>query len=209
MFLSLKNHFTQEKYDFFKYNGKIRGVTKENFTMNSDRFLYQRICREYDEKNILDFFVANFAKGKVWVRDFLEEEAREDYLAHTKHIQSLSYQFANEIDKLFRDCEPTSCFKPKRGMYPDVFMYYLSGNLSIHSMVILNDMIGFISRWDKAYVGDSIWPKHSILIKKYAPFLEYDKSKLKNILKDKIKEYEHGKEQEESRTPSPKREEAA
>jgi hypothetical protein len=51
------------------------------------------------------------------------------------------------------------------------------------------DVVGCMPRWEKQITDDIIWPTYHRLIKKYTPFIEYDKEKYTNILKEKIKEY--------------------
>jgi hypothetical protein len=41
----------------------------------------------------------------------------------------------------------------------------------------------------KQITEDIIWPTHRRIIKKYTPFISYDREKYKQILKEKIKEY--------------------
>jgi len=188
LFLSLKNHFTQEKYDYFKYKGKIKNISKNSFSMSKDRFLYQRICREYDESVILDFFVANFIKGKVWIRDFLEEEAKDDYMSYMKRKQAITYNFDNELSKALSKVENVqSLFRNNGGQYPEIINLYLNNEISIETMAILNSFIGFSDKFDQKLGKDDIlWSKIRLLCLKVQNFLEYDRSKIKNILKDKI-----------------------
>ena len=208
LFLALKNHFTRDSYDFFKYRGKVN-ASADSFMSRRDRFQFQKLSRLHSEDDMRDFIVSNIVSGKTWVGDFLDDDAEENYLKHLKVKQSLSYTFTNELDCIFTKSSPTRCFKIRKNEYPDLFMMYLSGNLSIETMVVLNNFVNYIPLWDHVYDNDPVWTKHSILLKKYTPFLEYDKMKLKIILKDKIKEYEHGEEQEAIRAPSPERENAA
>jgi hypothetical protein len=208
MFLALKNHFTRDNYDFFRYRGKVN-ASPDSFMSRKDRFQFQKLSRLHNEENMRDFIVANILAGKTWVGDFLDDDAEENYLKHLKIKQSLSYMFANELDDMFRDSRPITTFRTGKDRYPSGFMYYLSGRVTIETMVILNCLINYIPKWDSFYPDDPIWSKHSMLIKKYAPFLEYDKNKMKVILKDKIKEYDHGEEQETSRQARPQKENAA
>lgn len=201
LYLALKNHFTRDSYDFFKYRGKTN-ASPDSFMSRKDRFQFQRLSRKVSEAEMQDFIVANILAGKKWIGDFLDDDADDNYNKHLKIRQSLSYIFANELDDILSDAKS---FKPRKDGYPTLFLSFLSGRITIETMVILNNMIDYISKWDRFYDDDPIWTKQSILIKKYAPFLEYDKTKLKTVLKDKIKEYEHGKEQETRRTQSPER----
>lgn len=201
LFLSMKNHFTQEKYDYFKYRGKIKNISKENFAINKDRFLYQRLCRQYDDKAIHDFFVANFVKGKVWVRDFLEEEARDDYMAYLKRKQSLTYTFTNDLDKLFSNYSPDKAFRVKNGM-PPILNAVMCGTVSPETFTILDRFLQLSEIYDQQLRDDFIWSKYRLLSKKFYPFLDYDKDRMKSILKEKINEYRLPSERhEKSRTP--------
>jgi hypothetical protein len=195
MFLALKNHFTRDNYDFFRYRGKVN-ASPDSFMSRKDRFQFQKLSRLHNEENMRDFIVSNILAGKSWVGEFLDDDAEENYLKHLKIRQSLSYIFTNELDGLFRNGQPIVTFRVYKDRYPSSFMYYLSGRVTIETMVILNNLINYVPKWDIFYSDDSIWPKHSMMIKKYAPFLVYDKQKMKAILKDKIKEYDHGEEQE-------------
>ena len=208
LYLALKNHFTRDSYDFFRYHGKTN-ASHDSFMGRKDRYQFQKLSRLYDESELTGFIVANLLAGKSWVGDLLDEDAQEVYKKYTKINQSLSYHFTNELDRLFTQCTPSECFRTHKNEHPIIFMEYLSSKVSIQTMVILNTFIDYEQKWNVAYNDDFLWNKHSSLIKKYTPFLEYDKTKLKNILKDKIKEYEHGKEQDACPTSNSQRDEAA
>jgi hypothetical protein len=52
----------------------------------------------------------------------------------------------------------------------------------------LDDLIDFLPMWNEKISDDIIWPKHSKMIEKYKPFLNYDRTKFKRILKEKLLE---------------------
>jgi hypothetical protein len=195
LYLALKNHFTRDSYDFFRYQGKTNAST-DSFMKRKDRFQFQKLSRRVSGDEMQAFIVANLLAGKSWVGDLLEEEADDIYHKHMKINQSLSYVFTNELDTIFSKHNPAACFRIRRDTYPLILMSFIQGSVSPQTMVILNDFVNYIQKWDSVYTDDPIWSKYRILIKKYAPFLEYDRAKLKKILKDKIKEYEHGEEHE-------------
>ena len=58
-YLSLKNHFTKEKYDYHKYCGKSR-ATVQSFYKRKDRFWFEKLARNKDDKEVIEFFVSNF-----------------------------------------------------------------------------------------------------------------------------------------------------
>ena len=53
-YLALKNHFTKDNYDFFKYRGKSR-VSKVTFNKRKDRYFFERMSRKRTDKEIRDF----------------------------------------------------------------------------------------------------------------------------------------------------------
>ena len=68
-------------------------------------------------------------------------------------------------------------------------MEVMEKNITIESFVILNNILNFFPSFDKKIEDDIIWPNFRTKCQKYEPFLEYNKSKLKLILKEKVKEY--------------------
>ena len=58
-YLSLKNHFTKESYDYHKNGGRTR-VKKETFYKRKDRFWFEKFARQKNDKEVVDFFVSNF-----------------------------------------------------------------------------------------------------------------------------------------------------
>jgi hypothetical protein len=186
LFMSLRNHFTQEKYCYFKYRGKIK-ATKEAFMINKDRFKFSKISKKYDEDALRDFYVANFIAGKKWIGDFFEEDAEDNYREYMKRKQSFTYVFQNQISRLFSDANPKEAFSIRDRQYPKIIDVYLEGDLSIEVLAVLNTFIKFSGKFDERLGKDDIiWSKISFLIRKIEPFLQYDKSKIKNILKECI-----------------------
>ena len=44
-YISLKNHFTQPKYDYTKYGGKVKASEKA-FYKRKDRFWFEKLSRQ-------------------------------------------------------------------------------------------------------------------------------------------------------------------
>jgi hypothetical protein len=92
------------------------------------------------------------------------------------------------MDRIFNQTDIKRSFSASKDRYPDLITLFLRGVVSIETMVILDDLLGFTSKYDKIYYDDSIWPKISRKISKYRPFLKYDKVKMKDILKGIVNE---------------------
>jgi hypothetical protein len=190
LFLALKQHFTQDSYDFFKYHGKTR-ANKESFIQRKDRFQFQKLSRKYDANEMQDFLVANLLKGKSWVGEFLDDEAHDHYMAYLKRKQSLAYTFTNELDNFFSKEPPEQAFRIGEAWrsIPPILNYRMCGDLSVESYIILDDFLGFAKVLDRKMSEDYLWHNYNKPAQKFRPFLKYDREKMKVILKEKMHEY--------------------
>lgn len=190
LFFALRNHFTQEKYDYFKYNGKLK-FSKDSFASRKDRIQFQKLSRQYNEDELKDFILANILAGKIWPVDFLMDDAHDNYMAYLKRKQSISYIFDNEMDNLLKDAKlPKDVIKIKKNEYPKIINYYLQNSISIETIAILDIFVNFSDVYDKKLGKDDvIWSKLRMLINKVKPFLQYDRDKIKQILKQKINKF--------------------
>ena len=191
---ALKLHFTSDSYDYFKYNGKTN-VSKTSFTTNKSKYQFYKLSRKYDMEELKNFYVANFIEGKGdWVGELLQD-GDENYAKWQKRQQSLTYAFENDIIQMFDSVDGAEFwsiedyFKPIDGGWPMLITKMMHGQISLESVCILVDILGCMPRWEKQITDDIIWPSNHRLIKKYTPFIQYDKDKFKKFLKEKIKEY--------------------
>ena len=88
-YLAVKNHFTTD-YDYNKYGGRVTAKL-ESFTKRPDRYFFHKLSKRYNERDILDFFVANFAvDGNKWIGNVLNNEGAENYTKYKKYKESYS-----------------------------------------------------------------------------------------------------------------------
>lgn len=187
MYLAIKNHFTRDSYDYFKYQGKSR-ISKESFLNRRDKYQFQKLCRMLDADAMQDFLVANIIKkSDAWAGDLINDEAMDVFLDYQKKVQSLSYNFGNELDALLENVSNAKeLFVVKNGETPLLLTLYMQNVCSLETLVLLNEFVGFVSKFDDKLADDFMWPKISMKIKKLRPFISFDKEKIKKILKDKI-----------------------
>lgn len=191
MFQALKLHFTTESYDYFRYNGKVK-TTPEQFAGKRDKYFYHRLCRRYDADQIQDFLVANFLGNDAsWVGNMLDDQADELYKSYMRQKQSLSYRFKNEIDHLFGS--GNNPFKFEDNGYPAILNDYMRGDVSLDTIIILNDVTGCFAKFDAKLKGDYLWDKLYFKSRKFRPFIEYDKEKIKTILKQQLNSIDRNK----------------
>lgn len=186
-YLAIKNHFTKDTYDYHKYQGKSKAGI-QSFYKRKDRFWFEKLSRSKTDKEIVDFFVANFAScsdpQSLWIGDIIRngEAAHRDWM---KKIQSLSYIFKEEIDNVFSGKEFDSLFHIEENRHPKILKEHLQNKLSIETMIILDKILGYRSNFDKKIL-DPIWDLTSMRIKKYGPFLNIDVFRYKKILKESL-----------------------
>jgi hypothetical protein len=180
-YVAIKNHFTSKTYDYFKYNGSTK-ASRATFEKRNDKFFFNRLAKHRD---IVGYLVANFVYGnKVsWVGDFLNSEASEQcYLKYLKNKESLTYIYKEDLNRL--DVEFNDNFICVNGQHPKLLRMYLQGEVNIETLVILDDLLSFSRKWTRRIEEKIIWPQVNNLYKKYKPFIQYDKEKLRTITVD-------------------------
>ena len=182
-YLALKNHFTKDSYDYHKYQGKSR-ASLQSFYKRKDRFWFEKLSRQKDDKEIINFFVSNFTScsdpGSLWIGEMIKEgESR--YTSWQKRIQSLTYLFKQESQEIFENGVET-VFDCSKG-HPTLLKMFLSGQISIETLVIYDKIFLFGKNFDKK-LKDPVWETVSLRIKKYSPFLHIDVFHYKKILKE-------------------------
>ena len=183
-YLSLKNHFTKEKYDYHKYCGKSR-ATVQSFYKRKDRFWFEKLARNKIDIEVIEFFVSKFITctdpSKLWIGEMIREgEGR--YTSWKKRTQSLSYVFKEEMEKILVNTDLDTVFTSSNG-HPPVLKKYLSGQISIETLVICDKILGYRTDYDKKLL-DPVWETVSMRMKKYSPFLNIDVFRYKKILKE-------------------------
>jgi len=188
LYTALKLHFTSDSYDYQRYNGKTN-VSKETFTRRKDRYYFYKLSRKYGLEQLRDFYVANFVSGNdKWVGSMLQD-GEENYTKWTKIQQSLTYPFENDIIYMSDKHHPLDWIYPRNGNdYPMLLKEMMQGGIALETVVILVDMMELLPMWKERIQEDIIWPSYKLTIQKYIPFVNYDKNKFRNILRENIKE---------------------
>ena len=186
-YLGLKNHFTKEKYDYHRYGGKSR-ASLESFYKRKDRFFFEKLSRQKDDNQVIEFFVSNFVSCDAPQSLLIGEIVRngeQNYTDWKRRLQSLTYTFKSEIENVFDDKDFDSMFKIENKRHPIIVKEHLGKNISLETMVILNKIIGFKKDFDSV-LDDPVWKFLSMRIDKYDSFIHIDVFKFKSILKEVI-----------------------
>ena len=186
-YLSLKNHFTNPKYDFFKYGAKTR-ASVTSFNKRKDKYWFEKTSRKYSDKEVVDFLVSNFAAAdnpqNLWIGEIINSGERT-YAEWMKKKQSLTYLFKEQSNELFLENELESLFNCSKG-HPMILKEFLSGRLSLENFVIYDKIFHFSNDFDRK-LTDPVWETVSLKLKKYSPFINIDVFQYKKILRAILK----------------------
>ena len=187
-YLSLKNHFTNPKYDFFRYGAKTR-ATVTSFNKRKDKYWFEKTSRKYSDREVVQFLVSNFISSdnpqNLWIGEIINSGER-NYAEWMKRQQSLSYLFKEQMNKLLSENELENVFNCSKG-HPIILKKYLAGEVSIENVVICEKIFSFREKFDKK-LDDPVWETVSLKIKKYLPFLNIDVFHYKKILRKIVDE---------------------
>ena len=126
-YLSLKNHFTKDSYDYHKYRGKSR-ATVQSFYKRKDRFWFEKVSRQKTDKEVEEFFISNFITctdpSKLWIGEMMRE-GEDRYMQWKKRTQSLTYIFREETEFLFQERKFDEVFDCSKG-HPPILKNFLN-----------------------------------------------------------------------------------
>ena len=187
-YLSLKNHFTNPKYDFFKYGAKTR-ASVASFNKRRDKYWFEKTSRKYSDEEVVQFLVSNFAASSnpqnLWIGEIINSGERT-YADWTKRKQSLTYLFKEQSNELLLNNELENLFDCSKG-HPILLKKYLGGDVSLETFVVYEKIFGFSKNFDKE-LKDPVWETVSLKLKKYTPFINIDVFKFKKILREILDE---------------------
>ena len=185
-YLAMKKHFTDAKFDFFRYNGKTRASVTA-FNKRKDKYFFERMSRKLSDDEVKMYFIANFVATEnpsaVWVGEIMQSGERH-YKNLSKKYQSITYTFSQECSTLFDEYTLPQLFDSSKG-HPPIIKRYLGGDISIETLTILDMIFGFCAKIDTK-LSDPVWETVSFKVQKYRPFINIDITKCKSILRDII-----------------------
>ena len=187
-YLAIKSHFCNPKYDYFKYNKKVR-ATLTSFNKRSDKYWFEKTSRKYNDKEFVDFLVSNFVAAdnpqNLWIGQIINSGERI-YGEWKKRQQSLTYLFKEQSNELFSETKLEDALNCSKG-HPTILKKFLSGQLSLETLTIYEKIFHFSKDFDKKLL-DPVWETVSLKLKKYSPFLNIDVFNYKKILRSIIDE---------------------
>jgi len=185
MYLGIKTHFTNEKYDYFKFNGKTKAKL-ESFEKRNDRYFFKKLSLKYNGDELKNFYVSNFIKDDFWIGT-LAKTGETNYIEWKKKIESISYFFEQDVDCLLESVDKfDDLFTCPNNQHPVLLKYYLSNKISLETLTVFNVKLSFVKQFDIDIKETVVWPGIKLKIEKYFPFLDINYTKLNFVLRRKV-----------------------
>ena len=183
-YMAIKLHFTSEKYNVFATRGNVKG-TRDAFNARNDRYIFEKLAQKYDDREIIQFFVSNFAYGND-TAIYGNSEAEELYSEWQRRKQSITKIFIDDLTNIMNMCDvhrftTDGILKSKNGELPVLTSMFLSGKITIETMRMIDDIEPFLHSWEndpmlKIVMGDKL-----LRAEKLKGFVKYDKDKITKI----------------------------
>ena len=183
LYLAINNHFNTESYDYFKYNGKV--PTKiQAFLKRNDKYHFAKLARTHREE-LKDFLVANLSTKKYYVKNLLENECVDNYKEFKKRKQKLSYCVIQDM-RYLKDKYDSIDFilECENGQHPPILKEYLGRKISPETIIAFDIMFGVFLEFEELIQEKFIWPVQQKKLSKLKPFIEFDRLKLRNIMRE-------------------------
>ena len=176
-YLALKSHFSDPKYDFIKYNGKVK-AWRTTFETRKDKYFFYKLSKKKDP---VEFLIANFVDNDdFYIGDIREDRANQVYMDFKKRQQALSYTFKSDLSKLKEDFN-SNIIVPENE-HPFLLRLYMRKDICIETLTLIDRCVKMFSYWDKELDGDIMWPSIKLKAQKYSPFLNVDINKYREII---------------------------
>lgn len=184
-YLAIKLHFTTDKFDVFQNRGNVKG-TREAFNARNDRYIFEKLAQKHsDDKEIIQFFVSNFAYGND-TAIYAGQEAEDNFMQWNKRKQSITKIFVDDLATLLTHIETnrlkhSAIFEFTENEYPVALKMFVGGKIAIETLRIIDDFSGIIEKWNQNQSVKYIWDNEMRRIKKLTGFVKYDKIKIEKI----------------------------
>lgn len=193
VYLGLKNHFTKESYTINRYGYPKPSLT--TFYKRKDRYFFEKLASKYNTYEVGQFLQAAFIESdSFWIGDAFSSKYQEAYKKHLKFIESMEYSFMQDIDRIcdYADLNNLSFVEMTQingKQYSKLINMYMSGDVSIYTMALLNRLLGIVDLYDSKLTEDIVWKGMSEKIKKCGLLLPVDdleKYKVKMVKRLKL-----------------------
>ena len=183
MYCAMKAHFGKSDYDFVTYKGKTR-IKRDTFYKRKDRSFFVKLARKYKtEQEIQNYFVSNFIRDKKgYIANFTDENY-ESWKLKRKNFFEI---FEVEMKPLVESFE--NLYVVENRQHPKLMREFLGGRVSLETLIILDELVGYGTTWIEEMKDDIIWIDLNNLMDNYERFLTIDQEQYRIRLLKLIEE---------------------
>lgn len=176
-YTAVKQHFTSDSYDLFKYNGKVR-ATESAFMKRKDKPMFFKLSRLDDVANrVVATIIASRNPDKVWVADVVSGDGIKAYDAWSERINDLEHVLVRDFAHFADD--PADNLKTSTPL----LRLMASQTVCIESVALFIAATGRMSTLDAALQDNLRWPSYRRLLTKYLPFIPADRKVVARAIK--------------------------
>ena len=126
-YLAMKQHFSNPKFDFFQYDGRVN-VKESTYQARNDFYFFETLARKLSAQEVREYLLASFIysdnPSKVWIGN-IKRNGKEVWSEWQRRNQSLQYIVEQDINKLVdyiqeRGCKFNDLFSCVNGVHPPV-----------------------------------------------------------------------------------------
>jgi hypothetical protein len=191
-YMAVKLHFTKDNFDVFKNRGNIKG-TREAFNARNDRYAFEKLARKFPvDKDLIQFYVANFAYGNESAV-YASEEADTYLLEWNKRKQSITKIFSDDCNRILMDAyknkiKEDGIFDLTNKSYSSILKLFLGKQISLETVRILDDFRPMVASWKENTSMLLLWENEIRRIEKSQGFVKYDTDKVAKVFNSFMEE---------------------
>jgi len=187
----IRLHFTTEKYDVIKYNGKVPPVK------TYPKILDSWATKFYDKKKAGRYCVANFIYNKddwIYHDKATADECFEEWTERQSFIASIFEEDLENVSELIKSGQieswETLVNRTKGGRIAPLLQLLLHDRVRSESVVILDSYgghsVGILKRWEIEFGNDPLISSQLLKLTKYKPFVNINAELANNIISKMI-----------------------
>lgn len=174
-YISLKNHFTTEDYDFIKYGGKTN-VKESTFRKRQDLSLFCKLAQWLPESKAVPFLLSHFIELSSFTIHYVFEnpiksqrifdrwkERTSDILElYKRDLKTIAYESSGSWK---------NCIQQDDSDYPLLFKLVMANKISPETYSLLDDLFQQTSKTYKGLDMDVLFLSMNLKYRKYRIFL--------------------------------------
>lgn len=178
LYRGYKLHFTSEKYDVLRFNGKVKGDTiaaRQRFLQTKQRHFYSTLARHADPRGLL---VSNFiVNPKAFIVDIVTDSGYNHYTDWVRRNSQLYYNFSQELEHF----ESVKDFKAISGSgIPLLIEKYIEKQISPETVCIIDACTQKLDEW--VNLTHPLLEQTILKLRKYRSFVQINRQKIKQSL---------------------------